>query len=135
MLVYNKSPYNQIQRNRSHSNRQMMTPNQKPAANIKEGNDDFVIEMALPGFEKKDIVIDIDQNELKISSKKEFKTGEDQKTIRSEFHYGPFERQFELPDTVNSDKIEASYKNGILMLMLPKREHAKTKPAREISIA
>ena len=135
MLVYRKNPYSQIQRNSSEFNRQMMKNHQTPASNIIERNDDYAIEMALPGFEKKDIIIDIDKQVLKISSKKEFNAAEGQTIKRREFYYGAFERQFEIPNTVDTEKIEATYKNGILTLIIPKMEHSKTKPAREISIA
>jgi len=135
MLVYRKNPYGQMIRNRGEFNRQFNNHKQSPATNIMEGSDDFTIEMALPGFDKKDIVIDIENKILKISSKKELGENDAQTMLKREFYYGAFERQFELPETVNSEKIEANYNQGILTLIIPKLEHAKTKPAREISIA
>lgn len=106
-----------------------------PAANIIERNEDFIVEMALPGYDKKDVIIDIEQKLLKVSSKKEFTLEEDSMTLKREFKAGPFERKFELPDTVNPDGIEAQLKSGLLEISIPKMEYAKAKPPREIAIA
>jgi HSP20 family protein len=106
-----------------------------PASNILERSDEFIVEMAIPGFEKKDLVIDLDQNVLKISSKREFKFAEGDEVLRNEFSRSAFERSFELPDTVDADNINAGYENGVLTIHIPKMEFARTKPPREISIA
>lgn len=130
MLVYHKNPYRQSNRQHSHNHKGNL-----PSSNIIERNDDFILEMALAGYEKKEIVIDVEQQELKISSKKENIAREDQELLRSEFRTGAFQRSFELPDTVDTENIEANFKNGLLTILLPKLEFARTKPAREISIA
>jgi HSP20 family protein len=113
------------------------TGNSIPAVNIKETADNFVVEMAAPGMEKKDFKIEIDGSALTISSEKrnesEEKDGENYN--RKEFSYQSFYRTFHLPkEVVNADKIEANYENGLLRLQIPKREEAKQKPARLINI-
>jgi len=102
-----------------------------PAVNIKEGKDEFAIEVAAPGFDKKDFKIDLNNNVLEISSEKEVK----EKMMRCEFQYASFKRYFTLPDTVESDKIKATYKDGILNVVIPKKDEAKVKPVRQISIS
>jgi HSP20 family protein len=107
-----------------------------PAVNIKEGNDDFSIEVAAPGFDKKDFSIDLNNNILEVSSQKEVNSDvENEKVVRKEFSYRSFKRVFTLPETIDSDKIKANYKDGILTINIPKREEAKVKPVRQISIA
>ena len=108
-----------------------------PAVNIKENADAFKVEMAVPGFDKKDFKINLDHNILTISSEKkvenEHKNGE-RYTCR-EYSYQSFSRSFTLPDAANGDKISAKYDNGILNIEIPKREEAKPKPMRQIAIA
>ena len=108
-----------------------------PAVNIKENADAFKVEMAVPGFDKKDFKINLDHNVLTISSEKkvenEHKNGE-RYTCR-EYSYQSFSRSFTLPDAANGDKISAKYENGILNVEIPKREEAKPKPTRQIAIA
>ena len=107
-----------------------------PAVNVKENNDDFTIEVAAPGFEKKDFKVDLNNNLLEISSQKEINNEEaNGRVVRKEFCYSSFKRTFSLPETVESDKIKATYKDGILSIQIPKREEAKVKPVRQISIA
>ena len=106
----------------------------RPATNIIERNDEYILQMALPGYSKKEIVIDIEQDILYISSQLEEGRVNDDQTIRREFRILPFERRFEIPDSIDQEKISASFKNGILLVALPKKEQAKTKPPREISI-
>ena len=108
-----------------------------PAVNIKENADAFKVEMAVPGFDKKDFKINLDHNVLTIASEKkvenEHKNGE-RYTCR-EYSYQSFSRSFTLPEAANGDKISAKYENGILNVEIPKREEAKPKPMRQIAIA
>ena len=107
-----------------------------PSVNIKESADDFELDMAAPGLEKKDFKIEINHGTLTISSEKkvenETKTG--QQFTRREFSYQSFSRSFTLPETVDGDKISAKYENGILKVSIPKKEEAKPKPAKTIEI-
>jgi HSP20 family protein len=107
-----------------------------PAVNIIEGSEDFRVEIAAPGLNKEDFRINLENNVLTVSSEKEEKKEEkDEKVMRREFHYGSFSRSFTLPQTVNSEKIRANHKDGILQVVIPKKEEAKEKPAREIRIS
>jgi HSP20 family protein len=109
-----------------------------PAVNVVENKDGFRIEVAAPGMKKDDFKINLNHNHLVISAQKQEETAEDnqeQKYARREFSYSSFQRTFTLPQSVDGEKVEASYTDGILHVTLPKREEAKVKPAREISIA
>ncbi len=106
-----------------------------PAVNICENADEFRIEVAAPGLEKNDFTIDIHHNILTISCQKEEKTEtKDSKYTRREFNYNCFSRSFTLPSAVETDKISANHKDGILTIVVPKREEAKEKPKRQINI-
>jgi HSP20 family protein len=116
-----------------------------PAVNVIENNDEFKIELAAPGLKRSDFKIEVDNGVLTISSEKkterEEKSGGEKESNRNgsrytkrEFSYTSFRRSFSLPETVNSDNIQANYTDGVLMLTLPKREEAKPKPARQIEI-
>lgn len=107
-----------------------------PFVNIKEGTEDYSIEVAAPGFDKKDFKVDLNNNVLEISSEKEIKEeSKDEKVMRREFHYSSFKRTFTLPDSADTDRIKASYKDGILSISIPKKDEAKVKPVKQISIS
>ena len=106
-----------------------------PAVNIVEGENGYTIEVAAPGLEKKDFRIDLENDCLTISSSRE-ESSEDSNDhyTRREFRYRNFSRSFNLSETVDAEKITASHKNGILNVSIPKKEEAKAKLARQISI-
>lgn len=109
-----------------------------PAVNIVENSDEFKIEVAAPGLEKKDFKIDLDNNVLTISSEKELKDeekDEDDNYMRREFSYTSFKRSFTMPQSVDADKINAKHKDGILQIQIPKKEEAKQKPPKTIEIS
>ena len=107
-----------------------------PSVNIKENADAFTVEVAAPGFEKGDFKIELNLNTLSISSEKkvENETKEGEVFTKREFSYQSFSRSFTLPQIADGDRIEANYQNGILTVLIPKREEAKPKPARMIEI-
>jgi HSP20 family protein len=107
-----------------------------PSVNIKEGSEGFEVEMAAPGLTKDDFKIELNHDMLTISSEKETdkETKGDQHFSRHEFSYQSFSRSFSLPNTADSDKIAAKYDNGILKILIPKKEEAKPKPAKQIEI-
>ena len=107
----------------------------QPAVNILESKDDFQIELAVPGLTKKDIDIQVDKNILTIAAKKEVKKTEGEKLIKREFNYDEFSRNFKLPKTVDTQAIKASFQNGILKIVLSKKEEAKELPAKKIEIS
>jgi HSP20 family protein len=108
-----------------------------PSVNIKESNDDFEVEVAAPGFTKDDFRIELDHDLLTISSEKEMdhETNEDQVFTFREFSYQSFSRSFTMPNTADREKIGAKYENGILSIIIPKKEEARPKPARQIAIS
>ncbi|MDE3212157.1 MAG: Hsp20/alpha crystallin family protein [Bacteroidota bacterium] len=109
-----------------------------PAVNIKEDADNYEVEVAAPGMSKKDFKIELDGNSLTISSEKVTQNGqkEDERYSRKEFSYQSFQRTFVLQkDVMDIDKIQARYENGLLHLVIPKREEAKQKPPRLIKIS
>ena len=109
-----------------------------PAVNMSETPDRFDVEVAAPGMKKEDFRVELDGNMLTISSerKNEWENKEDQRYTRREFSYQSFQRSFQLPaQVVDSDRIEAKYENGLLRLMIPKKEEAKQKPPRMIQIS
>ena len=106
-----------------------------PAINIVELEDSFRIELAAPGLSKKDFQINVEKDELTVSVNKELKSDEATETYkRREFSFHSFERSFHLPDTIDTDAIQATYKNGVLNIVLAKKEEAKEKPARLINV-
>ena len=108
-----------------------------PAVNIQENSDDFKVQVAAPGMKKEDFDIELHNNMLSISSEKreeQNEQNEEGKFTRREFNYSSFRRSFTLPDSVDSDQIEAKYEDGVLNLRIPKKEEAKEKPKRKIEI-
>ncbi len=106
-----------------------------PAVNVVEAKESFRIEVAAPGLNKDDFKISVDNDVLTISSQKEENNEEnEEKYTRKEFKYASFSRSFTLSDTIDAEKISASYKDGVLFVTVPKKE-LKVIPVREIAIA
>ena len=107
-----------------------------PSVNVVEHENGFRIDVAAPGLPKEAFALNLDQHTLTISAIQEDKkeTNDGENYTRREFSYSSFKRSFTLPDTIDSDNIQASYKDGILSVDLPKREEAKPKAARQIAI-
>lgn len=106
-----------------------------PATNIKEDDKEFIVELAAPGMKKKDFHVDIDNGvlEIKVENEEEIEK-EEAKFTRREYNYNAFYRAFNLPKTVDGDKIKAEYEEGILKVHLPKTAEAKKKPIKEIAV-
>ena len=107
-----------------------------PSVNIKESNQDYVVEVAAPGLEKSDFKIELNRNVLTVSSEKqvENETKEGEQFTRREFSYQSFSRSFTLPEIADGDKIAAKYENGILSVSIPKKEEIVSKLNRMIEI-
>ena len=106
-----------------------------PSVNVAETDLGFRIELAAPGLEKSDFKLSLDKDVLTIKVEKTASEEEVAETfVRREFNYTKFERSFQLPKTIDHDKIDAKYDAGVLHVSLPKREEAQPKPAREITI-
>ena len=108
-----------------------------PSVNILESEKGFSIELLVPGRKKEDFNIEVNNDILTISSetKSESDNQETAKFTRKEFSISAFKRSFTLPEIIDGDHVTASYDNGILRLMLPKKEEALPKPKRLIEIS
>jgi HSP20 family protein len=106
-----------------------------PAVNIITCEDQFDIELATPGNKKADFQIEVEDDVLIISSKTVSQSGDTETSYeRKEFGYNSFQRSFNIPESVNTDKISATYKEGVLTVSLPKKEEALPQPKKLISI-
>ncbi|EAR00183.1 Hsp20/alpha crystallin family protein [Maribacter sp. HTCC2170] len=107
-----------------------------PAVNIKENEENFELELMVPGRKKEDFLIEINENVLTISSEtKSEENIEKGNFTRREFIFTSFKRAFTLPETVDEENIKANYENGILKFSLPKKEEALPKPKRMIELS
>lgn len=100
----------------------------RPAVDIVEEDNAYVAKVELPGINKDDVKITMQDNVLTVrGEKKSEKKGKEENMHRVERYYGSFQRSFSLPTSVKSDRIEAEYKDGILTINMPKAEEAKPK--------
>ncbi len=105
-----------------------------PSVNVSEDDHEFLITAELPGLDEKDVEVILEKDLLTIQGeKKEEKEESGKDYYHMERSYGTFRRSIPLPDEVDADKIEASFKKGILSIHLPKTEAAR-KETRKISI-
>jgi HSP20 family protein len=109
-----------------------------PAVNVRETNEDYIIDVAAPGMKREEFKVELDNNMLTISSHREEKqeeTDENMNYSRREFNYQSFQRSFTLPENkVEGEKIAARYSDGILHITVPKKDEAKIKPVKKITI-
>ncbi len=102
-------------------------------ANIYDSGNSFVIELQAPGFSKENIKINLEQQTMTISAEmKNENEMEDEKFLRREFVRESMTKSFVLPMSVDTEKINADYQNGILKITLPRREDAVIKRQIEI---
>ncbi|AMR33393.1 heat-shock protein [Mucilaginibacter sp. PAMC 26640] len=105
-----------------------------PAVNIAENDNEFHIELAIPGLKKEDFKIALDKDVLSVSAEKKAENNQETKKYsKREYSYNSFVRSFTLPDSADYAKIEADYTDGILTLIVAKREEAKYQ-SREIAV-
>ncbi len=99
-----------------------------PKVDVAETEKEFELQLHIPGVTKDEISIDLRENQIVISGERKVGEEKKDKNFHSiESHYGYFRRSFNLPDVVNRDKIDASYKDGILFVILPKDEKKNAK--------
>ncbi|MCR9251501.1 MAG: Hsp20/alpha crystallin family protein [bacterium] len=97
-----------------------------PQVDIAETDKDFELQFAVPGLKKEDISIDLEDGTLTVGGERKFEETKKEKNFHSvETRYGSFKRSFKLPENVAADKVEASYKDGILLIQIPKTEIKK----------
>ena len=110
----------------------METYNQK--VNITENENNFTIDLIVPGYEKSEIKVTMSKNEITIASINDDRAKDVEKNyLRKEFDKKPFSRKFELPENTNIDNIEASQNNGILSVSIPKTAKIEI-PVQEIEV-
>lgn len=99
-----------------------------PAVDIAEQENEYIVNVELPGVAKGDVKISVESNILTIKGEKKQEKEEKNKNFhRVERSYGSFQRSFTLPSTVKNDKIDAVFNSGILTVTMPKSEEAKPK--------
>lgn len=140
IIRFNQHPINVLSEMMEDFDRNFFRPSEnylmRPAVNVVEKEDSFVLELAAPGLKKEDFRIKLDNQLLTISA--EVNNNQEEKKeryTRREFWFGSFERSFSLPKTINLEQIRADYNDGILRIALPKKEEAKVAINREIAIA
>ena len=102
-----------------------------PTVNTREADDAYYIEVDLPGVEKENININVDENTLTISGERKVKDEHKEDNFyKVESVYGKFERSFSLPEDVDTDKIEAEHKNGVLEIKIPKVAKVEKTPKK-----
>jgi HSP20 family protein len=102
-----------------------------PAVDIFETEGEIVVKAELPGMERKDIGLNLENNVLTVRGERRFtKETKDDNYHRIERSYGTFSRSFSIPATVDEEKIRADYRDGVLKIVLPKKEQAKPKQIR-----
>ncbi len=107
-----------------------------PAANIVENKNSYEVSIAVPGMTKEDFKVDVEGLVLTISCERETEkeTVKEKKFTRNEYNYTSFSRSFNLPEDVDKDKIDATYENGILKIVIPCTEKTKKIVAKQIAI-
>lgn len=106
-----------------------------PATNIHETADGFHVELSVPGLNKEDLKVNVENGLLSVSyNKQEATEQKEYKTIRREFTSKSFKRTFSLNEKINADNVQAKYENGILQVYLPKKDVVKVQP-KEITIS
>lgn len=126
--------YNQLMRHFNSENNCGCNSQRVPAANISETDQEYLIEMAMPGVDKKDIEMRHENGYLHISVNKQDEQINDEKFNLKEFDYSGASRVFKTGNKVDSDKISARYENGILYVSLAKKEAYVKKPAQSIVV-
>lgn len=107
---------------------ELTVPDWAPRVDIKETAESYVIKAELPGVNKNDVSVTLEQGVLTLRGEKKFeKEYDDEKTHRVECSYGSFVRSFSLPESVDENKVTAKYKDGLLNLIIPKAQQAKQK--------
>ncbi len=108
--------------------------NDIPPYNIIENDKEFLIELSVPGFNKKDFSIEVEENNLKVSKLSSENNKLENKFYERQFNYSQFEKNFSIPEEVNIEKINSIYESGILKIFLPKIKEFKQSKIKSIQI-
>jgi len=102
-----------------------------PSVDIFENDNEVIVKAELPGMNAKDIEVRLENNVLLLKGERHFeKEAKEENYHRIEREYGTFSRSFALPNLVNAEKVIAEYKDGVLKIVLPKKEEIKPKPIK-----
>jgi HSP20 family protein len=102
-----------------------------PPVDIYETENDIVLKAELPGVDPKDVEVKVEDNTLYLKGERKFeKEVANENYHRVERSYGSFARSFSLPNSINTEKVKAEFKDGLLTLTLPKREEAKPRTVK-----
>ena len=113
------------------SDEPVSTTTWSPAVDIFETEGEIVVKAELPGMGRKDITLNLENNVLTLRGERRFeKETKEENYHRIERSYGGFSRSFSIPSMVDEEKIRADYKDGVLSIVLPKKEQAKPKQIR-----
>jgi HSP20 family protein len=99
-------------------------------ANLFETNEGFILQMPMPGVRPEDVEITVQQDSLNLKWQTNVQVPEGATALWQGFQSGQYQQSFTLPAPVNSERAEASYRDGILTLNLPKAEHAKARTVK-----
>tara|TARA_B100000123_G_C25633764_1_gene385690 strand:+ start:411 stop:836 length:426 start_codon:yes stop_codon:yes gene_type:complete len=108
--------------------------NDLPSVNILDNEKFFELNLAAPGKNRKDFIIELEDQILTISSESFTNNDDSDNFTRQEYRYDNFKRSFRLPDSINTSLIKAKYENGILSISLPKHKEAIPEPKKQIEI-
>jgi HSP20 family protein len=115
-------------------NEEFAGASQTVPVNVRENSQAYILDVVAPGMDKGDFKVNVDNNILTVSAEKKSETkDENERQVRREFNYKSFTRSFTIDDSIQADKIQAKYENGVLFIELPKKEEVKISP-KEISI-
>ncbi|MBK8338876.1 MAG: Hsp20/alpha crystallin family protein [Flavobacteriales bacterium] len=106
-----------------------------PAVNVKDAGKSFDLELAVPGYKKEDLKVNVTDGVLTVASEMKKET-EDEKNgyMRREFNYRSFQRSFQLPENADGDQVKATYVDGVLKLSVPKMKAVPEKKGKEVRI-
>jgi len=105
-----------------------VTKTWSPAVELEDTNDNLILRAEVPGLEGKDLDIQVAREAVSIAGETRYENkAEKRGYLRSEFRYGKFQRTIPLPAAIKNDQVQAEFKNGILILTMPKAEEAKNK--------
>ena len=108
--------------------------NDIPPYNIVDNDKEFLIEFSVPGFDKKDFSLEVEENNLKVSNLSSKNNKLENNFFKRQFNYSQFEKNFTIPEEVNIEKINSKYDNGILKIFLPKIKEFKQTKIKSIQV-
>ena len=108
--------------------------NDIPPYNIVDNDKEFLIEFSVPGFDKKDFLLEVEENNLKVSKLSSKNNKPENNFFKRQFNYSQFEKNFTIPEEVSIEKINSTYENGILKIFLPKIKEFKQTKIKSIQV-